>query len=113
MLFRNRYSPECEDDGSEDKEEGNDVVPAKGLAEIEIGKGDKYDQGDGLLDHLQLIAGELAVANAVRGNLEAIFAERDQPTHHDRFYQGCGPMFQVSVPGEGHEGVGDEQQGDG
>ena len=60
-------------------------------------------QGDRLLNNLQLKGGELAVADAVGWDLEAIFSEGDQPADNDGEEQGRLPIFQVAVPGGGHE----------
>jgi hypothetical protein len=60
------------------------VVEALHLIQVEVGEDDEHSECDGHLNHFQLVARELTVANPVGGHLEAILAECNQPAHDDR-----------------------------
>ena len=57
--------------------------------------------------------GEFVRADAVGRHLEAILEEGDAPTDHYDFPQGDAAIFQMAVPGEGHEDVGNGEQENG
>jgi hypothetical protein len=73
----------------------------------------EHDQRDRLLDDLELIRGELPVADPVRGHLEAVLEERNPPADEHGGGDGRRSVAQMPVPGGGHERVGDDQQQDG
>ena len=70
----------------------------------------KTDQRDDLLDHLELDGREARRADAVGGHLEAVFEEGDAPADEDDLPQGVLAVFQVAVPGKGHEDVGEDEK---
>jgi len=103
-------SPKGEQDRSHDAPQRKGVIPTDRLAKIEVGEYDEDRQGDAFLNNLELIPGELAIADSVRGHLKAVLAKRDKPADDDSLHHRDGRMLQMSVPGEGHEGIGDKQQ---
>src|SRR4051812_16963115 len=72
-------SPECEHHCREQAAERRQVIPADRLPQIEVGEDRKHDQRHRLLNDFELIAGELTVTNAVRRDLKAVLAERNEP----------------------------------
>jgi len=82
------------------------VVPFNIFAEVPPGEDDEHAERDYFLDDFQLKHGELTVTDAVCRNLKTIFREGDQPAHHDGGEKGRLAVFQVPVPGEGHEYIG-------
>ena len=120
--LRARLFPEDEVDRQYQAEETCEVVPAQGVGfhedqceEREYGK--RYD----LLYHFKFPDGERASelrgADAVGGDLEAVFEQGDAPAeqydsqHAEAFELGF--ECDVAVPGERHEGVRYDEQGDG
>ena len=98
---------------SDDQGEAGQVVPAQGLLQVEDGEGGEDCQGDDFLDGFKLGGGEFVGAYAVGGDLETVFEEGDHPADQDDFEEWDFAEFQVAVPGEGHEDIGDGEQGDG
>jgi hypothetical protein len=68
------------------------VVPFDVFTEIPPGEYDEDAERDHFLDDFQLKCREFAVADAVCRDLEAVFRERDQPTHDD-----CGKERSLAV----------------
>jgi len=60
------------------------VIPSDAFSEIPPGEYDENAQGDHFLNNFQLKCREFAIADAVCGDLKAVFGERDQPAHDDR-----------------------------
>ena len=81
------------------------MIPFDTFAEIPPRENHEYAKGDHLLNDFQLKPREFAVADAIRGDLEAVFGERDQPTDDNDCEQGSFTVFQVTVPGNCHEDV--------
>lgn len=80
-------------DGADEEEEGDHVVPAEvGVLEENEGKDDEDYQCDNFLHHFELDKREgtaVAIeADAVCGNLEAIFNESDAPGEEDDGNEG-------------------------
>jgi hypothetical protein len=72
---------EYEEHTQHDAGEAEEVIPAKFFAEVDESENAEDCQGDGLLNHFKLIAGEaFFVAQAVGGNLKTVFEKRDEPT---------------------------------
>ena len=99
------------------------MVPLQGLSlEQEHGDDGKDRQGDDFLDDLELHeverASVLDETDPVGGYLGAILEKRDTPGEEDDAEQrpALGDFhflqFEVAVPGQGHESVGDNEQGD-
>jgi hypothetical protein len=98
---------EYEEDAEHDAGKAEEVIPAKFFTEVDESENAEDRQGDDLLYHFKLIAGEaFFVAQAVGGDLEAVFEKRDEPTDQDDFPEGGAFEFEVAVPGDGHESVG-------
>ena len=101
---------EHEEGGADEAGEGGEVVPVQLVAEIEDAEYAKDAERDDFLDDFQLIGREGFRADAVRGDLQAIFEERDAPTDEDDFPEWDGFVLEVAVPGEGHENVRTDEQ---
>src|SRR5438067_12860207 len=83
----NSFSPvvEDEEDGERDEGESDVVVPFNGFVQVELGEDDEDDEGDGLLGDLEVRGGEAGiVADAIGGDLEAVFDGGDEPAYEDR-----------------------------
>lgn len=100
-------------DRGEDTEEGGDMIPARFFAEVEQGEATKNCEGDHLLDDFELGGAVEVVAPSVRGDHEDIFKERDPPTHQDGLPKRGSFELEMTVPSEGHEYVGADQEQDG
>src|ERR1039458_8918545 len=89
---------------------GGGVVPAQMLAEVEEGEDSEDDQRNDLLDDLELDGRKAVGAHAVGRHLEAVFEEGDAPADQDDLPKRFLAEFQVAIPGEGHEDVGEDEQ---
>jgi hypothetical protein len=65
------------------------------------------------LKDLKLKSTELSVSPAVSGNLQAIFKKCNQPADQDYFPEIDSFIFEMSIPGNGHEQIAEEKQDDG
>lgn len=101
-----------EKDGEADTREAGCVIPAKLFAEIGHGKNGEDGKSDHFLDDLELGRGEFERADAVGGDLKAVFKERDAPTGEDDFPEGFAAIFEMAVPGEGHKNIGNSEKKD-
>ncbi len=81
--------------------------------EVEEGEDSEDRQRNDLLDDFELEKGELAVADAVGWDLEAVFEEGDEPADDDDGQQRGVAVLEVAVPGDGHEDVGADEEKDG
>ena len=99
------HSGENHADGTNDHSEAGDVVPSNRLLQIKNRENGKNHERNDFLNGLQLGRGEFVGANAVGGNLEAVFEERDHPTEQDYLEQGYVAIFQVAIPGKSHENI--------
>src|SRR5262249_6891963 len=96
-----------------DKKEANRVVPLDVLLQIENGENRKNNQGDDLLNRLELRCIEGMAANTIGGHLKAVFKKRDAPTHQRHLPQRDILVLEMAVPGDGHKDVGEGQQNNG
>ena len=96
-----------------DEAEARGVVPFEFVAEVPDGKYREDGEGNDFLNRFELRGTEFVGADAVGGDLETVFEEGDAPTGEDDFPEGFAAVFEVAVPGEGHEDVGDGEQDDG
>src|SRR5262249_54510547 len=102
-----------DEEGAEaDEGEAHQMVERDALAEIEHREGGEHGEGDHLLHGLELGRRIDGVAPAVGRNGETILDEGDAPARHDHQPQRPVGELQMAVPGEGHEYVGADQQGD-
>ena len=97
----------CDDEGK-----SHDVIPLHLLAQIEDREHHKHEERNHFLHRLEFGGGEMGVADAVGRNLQAVFEKGDQPTDEDDGYERRGLVFQMAVPGEGHENIRSEQKKD-
>ena len=102
------YSHRCHD-----HYEAYNVVPADRLFQVEDGKHGEDHKRDDLLNRLELRSAELVGADAIGGNLKAIFKEGNHPADHDYLKQWHIAKLQVAIPGKGHEDIGNCEQRDG
>ena len=107
--------------GKDNEDERDEMVPTEGLRLEDRDHNDgKHDERDGLLNDFQLDEVEWASIDgrsyAVGGNHKRILEQGNAPRHQD--YQKQWPVFrrgdnldqfQLSVPGEGHENVGNDK----
>ena len=114
-----RLFAEDEVDGHDQTDEAGQMVPAQGVGLHEDQREDREDrQRDDLLDDLQLPdrerTSEFGRAEPVGRHLETILEEGDSPAHQDDQHQAeaLEPRFEgdLPVPGQRHEGVGDDEQ---
>ena len=98
---------EGEEDGADEEACGDGVIPAQMLAEIEGGEDSEDDEGDDFLNDFELDGREAGSADAVGGDLEAVFKQRDSPTDEDDLPESLLAEAEVTVPGKSHEDVGD------
>jgi hypothetical protein len=106
-------SPEREGYGANQKSKRHSVIPSDVFAEIEPGENGENGEGDHFLNNFQLKAREMAIADAIGRNLEAVFGEGDEPAHDNGGEKRRLSIFQVAVPRDGHEDVGANQEEDG
>jgi hypothetical protein len=101
--------------GGDEQGETHPVVPGHPLLQDDPGKNREDDQGDALLDDLELVAREFPgeVSAPVGRHLEAVLEEGDSPGNQDRDQERL-PLqpfeLEMPVPGAGHEDVGAGQE---
>ena len=103
-------SLEDEERTGDDEGEADGVVPGDAFAEVHGGEDAEDSEGDDLLYGLQFCGGEVAEADAVGRDLQAVFEEGYAPAQEYGAYPGEGMVAQVAVPGVGHEDVGTYEQ---
>jgi len=103
---------ESEEDGPDEEESRDGVIPAQMLVEVKRDEDAEDDERHHFLNHLELNGAEVTGADAVGGNLEAVFEEGDYPAYENDFPQGFATKPEVSVPGKRHEDVGDDEKND-
>ena len=124
MAAYRRLFPEAEDDGGDEAEEGGEVVPVDGFALEDEGDDEGEDrQGDDLLNDFELHQGVGAAvdggAHPVGRNHKDIFEKGQAPGGENDENQRPVPAdihlrkLELSVPGERHENVRDDEQQDG
>jgi hypothetical protein len=102
---RLQLSPKGKRNRAEQKEERDSMIPFEALTEIRPRENDEHTESDYLLDDFQLKCRELAVTYAIRGDLKTVFGKRDRPAHQDYRDKRSLAVFQVTIPGDGHEDV--------
>jgi len=96
---------EHEEGSADEAAEGHGVIPVEPFTEIVDGEDSEDAESDDLLDDFELGGRESAGADAVGGNLQAVFEEGDAPADEDNFPECDLFVLEVSVPGDGHEDV--------
>ena len=89
------------------------MIPAQLGAEVESRKSTEDRQRNDLLDDFKLHDREAAVSKSVGGHLEAVFEEGDAPADQYDLPQRLAFIFQMAIPGAGHEDVGEDEKNDG
>src|SRR5882672_3481189 len=89
-----------------DASEARGVIPAEFFAEVGNRKDGEDGEGDDFLDGLELGGVEFIGTDAIRRHLKTVFEESNAPTSENNFPERFAAVFQVAVPGEGHENVG-------
>src|ERR1700746_705605 len=108
-----QFAPEAKYHGSYDEKKRDNMIPSHMLAKIDPRKGNEHAKRDHFLNDLQLKRRKLTIANAVRGNLEAILEESNQPAHDNHSDQRRLSVLQVAVPGDRHKNIGANEKEDG
>ena len=102
-----------EKDRQTDTDKSRGVIPTQLFAQIGHGKDGEDREGNDLLDSLELRRAEFERPNAIGGHLKAVFEESDPPTCDDDFPKSFAAVFEMAVPCEGHEDIGDGEKKDG
>ena len=104
---------EHEEGSSDEAAEGYGVVPVEPFAEVIDGEDSEDAQGDDLLDDFELGGREGGGTDAVGGDLQAVLKEGDAPADENDLPQRVLAIFQMSIPGNSHEDVGEDEKNDG
>lgn len=99
--------------GGQNAKEGGEVIPPDFLMQIDQRETREHRQCDNFLDDLELKGGVDRVAPAIGWHLKTILKECNAPAHEDDQQERFAFVFQVAVPGEGHEDIGTGQQDNG
>jgi hypothetical protein len=89
------------------------IVTLQFFAEISDGEDREHGQCNYFLDGFKLRRAEFVRADAVCRHLETVFEKGDAPTGDDDLPERFAAVFQVAVPREGHEDVGDGEKQNG
>jgi hypothetical protein len=109
---RLQLPPEGERHGATQEQKRNRIIPFDAFSQIHPRKYDEHAERDHFLDYFQLKPGEFPVADAVGGNLKAVFGEGNQPADYDCGNQRRPAVFQMAVPGDSHEDIRANQEKD-
>ena len=101
---------EGEEDRADEEACRDGVVPAQVLAEIEGDEDAEDDERNHFLNDLELHGGEAVCAKAIGRDLEAVLKEGNRPTDEDDFPKRLMAKAEMTVPGKGHEDIGDDEQ---
>src|ERR1035437_9416886 len=103
-----------EERGHAKKGECHEMIPCEFLLQEEDGESDEDGDGNDLLNDLELESREMDIAEASRRHRQAVFEQRNPPRNQDRLPERpIVAIFQVPIPGEGHEDIGQNQQKEG
>ena len=110
-LYIHKLSLKDKIDRSQKAQAGPEEIEAQRLAHVKDGEGDEDGEGDHLLEDLQLPQVHYRIAQAVGRDLDQVFQEGDAPTGQGGQVPGfAAQVFQMGIPGEGHEEIGQGQQ---
>lgn len=98
--------------GEADAGKTRGVVPFEFFAKIGDGENGENCERNDFLNRLELRRGKFVRADAVCRDLKAVFEKSDAPTCEDDFPERFAAIFQMTVPGEGHEDVGNGEKKD-
>lgn len=100
--------------GSQNEGKRNEVIPPDGFFQVKNGKEGKDGERNNFLDGFELKAGKtLLFPDPVGRHLKTVFKKGNAPADKDDFPEGHVSEFQVTIPGEGHECVGDDEKDNG
>jgi hypothetical protein len=88
-----------------DAEKSHQIVPLRWLAQIRHGKDSKDKDCKHFLDGLQLGCRELIMTDAVGRDLKAVPESRDEPANENNSQEGSIFIWQMTIPGKGHEDI--------
>jgi len=95
---------------SDEAESGCSVVPSQLRAEVERCEDTEDYEGNDFLDDFKLDRGKAAITESICGHLEAVLEKGNGPTYEDDFPKRLRFKFQMTVPGNGHEDVGEDEK---
>jgi len=103
--FSHRQTLSKHEEGGGGQAKGRpEVIPGELFPHIKKAKSGEDDHRDDFLNHLELGKGEIDASHAVGRDLQAVFEESDAPAKNNRRQKRPGAhVFQVAVPGVGHE----------
>ncbi len=104
------FPPKRKHHRSKNAQERNRIIPPERLAQIKVGKYHEHQNRDRLLNDLELVSGELPLANPVGRDLKTVLAKRNQPTDRNHQRQRGIAVFQVPIPGKRHKSIRDQKQ---
>ncbi len=81
----------------------NNVIPPQIFFKVNCGENAEYNQGNNLLNGLQLGGGELVMSHAVCRHLKAIFNKGNKPAYKDNLGKGRFLILEMPVPCNCHE----------
>ena len=100
-------------DSETDAGKSGGIIPAELFAEIGHRENCEDRARDDFLNRFELGGGEFVRADAIGRHLEAVFEKGDASTGEDNLPERFAAIFQMAVPCERHEDVGNCQQQDG
>src|ERR1700677_2630441 len=107
LLLAVRVVGEREPGGAGEEGEADHVVPAHGLGQHKFGENDEDQQRDDFLEDLELVAIQDLEPDPIRGDLKAVLKKSDAPGDEDDDpKRAVVEIFEMTIPSEGHEGVG-------
>src|ERR1035441_7416164 len=79
-----RLERKGEERGHAEKGERHEIIPREFLLQKRGREDDEDDDRDNLLNNLELVSREVAIAEAIRRHRQAVFEQRDAPRDQDR-----------------------------
>jgi hypothetical protein len=101
---------EHEEGSCDETAEGYCVVPVEFVTEVEDREDSEDAEGDDLLDDFELVWSEGFGPDAIGWYLKAVLEEGDAPTDEDYLPECDFAVLEMTIPSEGHEDVGADQQ---
>jgi hypothetical protein len=101
------------EDGKSDTGKSRGVIPFQFLTEIQDRENRKHGQSDHFLNGLQLSRRKLIRSDTVCRDLKTVFEKSDTPTCEDDLPESLAAVFEMAIPGKGHEDIRDGEQQDG
>lgn len=95
---------------SQDKQEGNEIIPPEWFFQEKDGKEAEYSERNNFLDGFELETIEPFLDTKTVGRYhKTIFKEGDPPADKNNFPERYILKFQMAIPGKGHEGIGNNE----